>query len=108
MQKCKQCGTEYEDEASYCNICEINLNESNDDKGSLVVSDVNQSMVIIGVILIIAAIAALIATGSMYEDLNGMKANADIAKDIIRYGGLGAGAIGLVLLLVGLLKQSSK
>jgi len=34
-----------------------------------------------------------------------MKKNADIAKDIIRNGGLGAGAIGLVLLLVGLLKK---
>ena len=40
MKKCKKCGTEYEDLATYCNACEVNLDGSTGNTDSYVVSNV--------------------------------------------------------------------
>jgi hypothetical protein len=71
------------------------------------------TMIVIGLILIVGAVAAVIASQSMYEQAanvwmftsaprgNQMRMQADI----MRYGGFGGGAIGAILFLAGLLKK---
>ena len=71
------------------------------------------TMIVIGIVLIIAAVVAVIASQQMYEQAaqvwmftsaprgDQMRMQADIA----RYGGFAAGAIGCILLLVGLIKK---
>jgi amino acid transporter len=72
------------------------------------------TMIIIGIVLIIAAVVAVVASQQMYDHAaqvwmftsaprgNEMRTQADIVK----YGGIGGGVIGGILLLVGLLKKS--
>ncbi len=73
-----------------------------------------QTMVIIGVVLIIAAVVAVIASESMYETASGVARTygpgsqyneARTAAAVVRYGGIGAGVIGGILFLAGLLKN---
>ncbi len=72
------------------------------------------SLIIIGIILVIAAVIAVIAAQPMLQQSGYVYMFKDMAKgnqmrltaSIIIFGGYGAGAIGLILLLVGLLKKN--
>ena len=72
------------------------------------------TMIVLGLILVVGAVVAVIASQSMYQQAanvwmfssaprgNEMRMQADIA----RYGGFGGGAVGAILLLAGLLKKA--
>jgi hypothetical protein len=67
------------------------------------------TMIIVGVVLIIAAVVAVIASDSMYyEAARYAVSKAEemrMQANVVRYGGIGAGVIGGILFLAGLLKK---
>ncbi len=73
-------------------------------------------MIGVGIVLIIVGIAAAIIAGPMQFDAQVMAAMEDqldearslrVRADIIRYGGLGLGAIGVVIMTAGLIKDQA-
>ncbi len=64
----------------------------------------NKSMIIVGVFLIIGAIVAAVASQEVPRRYIGDAEMRGMA-DILQYTGLGAGAVGVVLLLAGLIKK---
>lgn len=74
----------------------------------------NKVKVIAGVVLIVVAIVAIVASQPLYREADMVYWNVDMERgeqmymtaNIIKYGGFGAGAVGAILLLVGLLKKS--
>jgi len=69
----------------------------------------NKTKITLGIILIVIAFVALIASEQVYKIMQ-FKSPDEIrmATDSFKYGGYAAGIIGAILLLVGLLKKSEK
>ncbi|GAB1418443.1 hypothetical protein MASR2M12_12080 [Bacteroidales bacterium] len=73
-----------------------------------------KELIIIGVILVIAAVTVNIVGSSYYlEQSMHMEGHEQavhryLMENIVTYGGFGVGAIGIVILLAGLLKNSKE
>lgn len=73
-----------------------------------------KELIIIGVILVIAAVTVNIAGSSYYhEQAMHLESHEQaehrlLMENIVTYGGFGVGAIGVVLMLAGLLKNGKE
>jgi hypothetical protein len=132
---CPACNSEVSNQAVACPKCGQPINASSVKaappsatiplkKGIGYSADNSTKMIILGVILIIAAVVSVIGAQYIYEhgpetihvDLlpNNLKESTRAEQlsalrtkaDVMKYGGIGAGAIGGILLIVGLLKKN--
>ena len=76
----------------------------------------SNTRLVLGVALLVSAIIAAIAAQPMYRKANTVAMfesmergnQMSLTADIVKYCGYGAGAIGIVLLFVGLMKKSER